>query len=189
MKKRRTLLKPDKPCRRCGQCYWYEGEQNGRKHLRCAACARAATIRWHRENPNIHHRKSPEKRRAEYAERKAAGKTHAYHLWKNHKLLARDYERLLQKQKGVCAICSSTCSTGRRLSVDHDHKTGQVRGLLCTKCNLFVGIMEKNPKLTEALRYLRKRRKTKLRSMKIPNYRPVGATSQSPVRRNTLNRP
>jgi hypothetical protein len=42
-------------------------------------------------------------------------------------------------QEGVCAICGGINKDGRRLFIDHDHSTGKVRGLLCTKCNFGVG--------------------------------------------------
>lgn len=45
-----------------------------------------------------------------------------------------EYERMLAAQDGHCALCPSTPKT-RRLHVDHDHKTGRVRGLLCHRCN------------------------------------------------------
>jgi hypothetical protein len=45
-----------------------------------------------------------------------------------------EYERLLAAQGGGCAICDHPPRT-RRLHVDHDHKTGEVRGLLCHRCN------------------------------------------------------
>jgi hypothetical protein len=48
--------------------------------------------------------------------------------------LEADYEALLAAQGGVCALCGKPPKT-RRLSVDHDHKTGTVRGLLCFRCN------------------------------------------------------
>ena len=44
-----------------------------------------------------------------------------------------EYDRLFQAQGGRCAICGGT--RRQRLSVDHCHKTGQVRGLLCRMCN------------------------------------------------------
>lgn len=47
---------------------------------------------------------------------------------------ADTYERMLTAQGGGCAICGATPKT-RRLDVDHDHKTGSVRGLLCHRCN------------------------------------------------------
>lgn len=49
-------------------------------------------------------------------------------------LTIEDYERLLAAQGGGCAICGATPKT-RRLDVDHDHRTGAVRGLLCHRCN------------------------------------------------------
>ena len=45
-----------------------------------------------------------------------------------------DYEAMLEFQEGVCAICERPPRT-LRLAVDHDHKTGKVRGLLCNTCN------------------------------------------------------
>lgn len=48
-------------------------------------------------------------------------------------LTESDYLALFQAQEGLCAICG-----GKRrqlLSIDHDHRTGQVRGLLCRRCN------------------------------------------------------
>lgn len=45
-----------------------------------------------------------------------------------------EYERLLAAQGGHCALCPNEPRT-RRLHVDHDHRTGEVRGLLCYSCN------------------------------------------------------
>jgi Recombination endonuclease VII len=45
-----------------------------------------------------------------------------------------EYQRLLTFQGGVCAICGNP-PKNRRLSVDHNHRTGKVRGLLCFRCN------------------------------------------------------
>lgn len=54
------------------------------------------------------------------------------------------YQEMLLEQKGVCAVCEKPETkiqngTIRLLSVDHDHTTGAVRGLLCANCNLAVG--------------------------------------------------
>jgi len=48
-----------------------------------------------------------------------------------------EYERLLAAQGGHCALCANTPKT-RRLHVDHDHRTGEVRGLLCYVCNKYL---------------------------------------------------
>jgi len=65
------------------------------------------------------------------------------------------YEKLLKSQKGRCKICLNKETRARRLSVDHDHKTGRVRGLLCNKCNLGLGKFKDNINLLKkAVKYL-----------------------------------
>lgn len=51
------------------------------------------------------------------------------------------YEAMLKAQDGVCATCSKPCKTNRWLCVDHDHDTGMIRGLLCSKCNTAIGLL------------------------------------------------
>jgi hypothetical protein len=51
------------------------------------------------------------------------------------------YLVLLEQQGGTCAICNQPPGK-RRLAWDHDHKTGESRGLLCTKCNYGLGVLE-----------------------------------------------
>ena len=53
-------------------------------------------------------------------------------------LTYEDYDKLLAEQEGVCAVCHRPPKT-QRLNVDHDHKTGRVRGLLCFRCNYGLG--------------------------------------------------
>lgn len=66
------------------------------------------------------------------------------------------YQRLLQEQDGVCAICKRP-ERDRRLSVDHDHSTKKVRGLLCRRCNAGLGHFDDSPKrIVRALIYLKK---------------------------------
>jgi hypothetical protein len=57
------------------------------------------------------------------------------------------YERLLEQQDGVCAICDRPPRGRPVLDVDHDHLTGLVRGLLCGNCNRAVGLLDDNPEL------------------------------------------
>jgi hypothetical protein len=56
-----------------------------------------------------------------------------------------DYAELLEKQNYVCAICSRPPGKRFRLSIDHDHDTGIVRGLLCNTCNLSLGRIGEDP--------------------------------------------
>ena len=66
------------------------------------------------------------------------------------------YEAMLAEQSGGCAICGATEeANGRRLCVDHDHSSGEVRALLCDSCNVGLGRFNDNPKLVRrALNYL-----------------------------------
>jgi hypothetical protein len=68
------------------------------------------------------------------------------------------YMQMLEDQNGVCRLCKGTNPSGRRLAVDHNHETGEVRGLLCSNCNTALGLLKDNPVLLEAaIAYLRGR--------------------------------
>lgn len=69
-----------------------------------------------------------------------------------------EFESLLNEQNSKCAICKQECSTGKNLAIDHDHTSGMVRGLLCSRCNRGLGLFSDNPEMLEvAAKYLRKR--------------------------------
>jgi len=68
-----------------------------------------------------------------------------------------DYERILREQNGRCAICRTDApmGPGKILAVDHDHANGRVRGLLCGKCNMAIGLFgESTTRLRQAIAYL-----------------------------------
>ena len=71
-----------------------------------------------------------------------------------------EYEQMLISQEGLCAVCRQKevkIQKGKiqRLSVDHDHITKQVRGLVCYNCNILIGHAKENPELLrEAALYL-----------------------------------
>jgi len=60
-----------------------------------------------------------------------------------------EYNTLLQRQGGVCAICKDPPGK-KNLDVDHDHSTGKIRGLLCTRCNLTLGRLKDDLTLTRS---------------------------------------
>ena len=66
-----------------------------------------------------------------------------------------DYNLLLEKQDGKCAICKRPPKEGKILCVDHCHGTGKVRGLLCHGCNTAIGKLGGIDGLEAALDYLR----------------------------------
>ena len=63
------------------------------------------------------------------------------------------YYEMLEKQGQRCAICNAE-SKRRAMSIDHDHKTGKVRGLLCDGCNMSLGHVEREEWLEKAMQYL-----------------------------------
>ncbi len=73
------------------------------------------------------------------------------------------YDEIFKKQQGLCAICSKPESmidvregTVQSLSIDHDHLTGKIRGLLCNACNRGLGYFKDNPEfLVKAAAYLK----------------------------------
>lgn len=79
-------------------------------------------------------------------------------LFHNYRMRPGDYEAMLEKQNGVCAICGSSdvANVSRKhFHIDHCHKTGVVRGLLCGRCNVMLGMSKDSPKvLLKAALYL-----------------------------------
>ena len=59
------------------------------------------------------------------------------------------FREMLDDQGGKCAICETQCATERELAVDHCHKTGKIRGLLCMRCNTALGAFKDDPLLLE----------------------------------------
>jgi hypothetical protein len=89
------------------------------------------------------------------------GGNRAVHLKRKYGLTQQDFSRMLAAQNGVCKICkkreTKTDRTGKiqTLSVDHDHVTGKVRGLLCCNCNRMLGsAKDSTDTLRNAARYL-----------------------------------
>lgn len=60
------------------------------------------------------------------------------HLLGKYGITESEYQRLAEEQGGQCLLCGFT-PTKRHLDVDHDHTTGEVRGLLCNPCNRALG--------------------------------------------------
>jgi hypothetical protein len=85
-------------------------------------------------------------------------------LVRNHGITLTDYERILEEQGGVCAACGreETVIDGRsgkirRLHVDHNHDSGEVRGLLCTSCNVALGLLQDDADRVDRLAGYRRR--------------------------------
>ena len=83
------------------------------------------------------------------------GGTREYHLRRRYGLTSADVDAMIEAQGGTCAVCP-----GKPEHVDHDHKTGKVRGILCFNCNQALGNARDDPKTLRGLaRYLEMHRR------------------------------
>lgn len=86
------------------------------------------------------------------------------HVKQHFGLTPEQYDKLVNDQNNCCAICHESESEINKksthikpLSVDHDHATGKVRGLLCSRCNQGLGKFKDDPQLLiNAIKYLKK---------------------------------
>lgn len=116
-----------KVCKACKKIYQREWTKKNAKKPKSPA-AKAYTKRWRKDN-NVKYQAYKENDRL----RRAYGFSFI------------EYNTLLAIQGGTCAICHKPDPCGRRLSVDHSHETGRVRGLLCLHCNRAIGLVQDNP--------------------------------------------
>lgn len=119
----------------------------------CRPCAVAKSAEWRAKNPD------KVKRLAAARPKRTTDERWAVMLWVNYRIKPEEYWALHAKQGGVCAICGEAGTTKRgMLHVDHCHETGQIRGLLCHRCNLALGHMrDRVDLLRKAIDYLQAR--------------------------------
>jgi hypothetical protein len=122
--------------RTCGRCHEdkpiedFQRGVGGRLYSYCRSCRKAY------QQENMH---NPEFQR-KYRDRMLRNK---------FGITIEDYERMLEEQDGVCAICG--CTPGKRLfAVDHCHDTDRIRRLLCSNCNTGLGMFQDDPDLLMA---------------------------------------
>lgn len=127
--------------------YLNRGTKDGRATY-CDECQRASTRAWKAANAErVREQYEATKRKPGYEDKRRRDNQR---WWlRQYGITVEQYDQLLADQGGTCAICQLPeryvdARTGRtrRLSVDHDHKTGRVRGLLCGSCNQAVGHFE-----------------------------------------------
>lgn len=134
---------------------------------RCRECLRAKQRRYNVDNKEKIARSGAKYRRRLEEEgvqppkrRSRKGKPTRWQdrIQSRYGLSVAEYESLLAAQGGVCAICKAEPGAERRLDVDHNWKTGVVRGLLCRSCNTGIGLFRENQEsLIAAIQYLASR--------------------------------
>jgi len=155
-----------KTCVRCGEVkplaefgvYHRQGQRRYRN--RCKPCLAAERREWtaaRREHINA---QAKAYRQKPGAREKNLARTRYSSLKRKYGVTPDQYLAMLEAQNGVCAACGHPEKAIRKgtpvmLSVDHDHVTGQVRGLLCTNCNATLGHMgDSTDRLKQLIYYL-----------------------------------
>jgi len=113
-------------CAKCGDA------PRASNHAYCRMCRNAYSAESRRKR----YQADPEHRRE--VARKAR--------FRRYGVTEERYTELWAQQGGVCAICL-IATEGRELGVDHDHATGEIRGLLCENCNGAIGMLQERPDL------------------------------------------
>jgi hypothetical protein len=163
----------NKRCRDCGEVkpldafYRHDGCRDGVRP-ECKTCNLAEKARRHAENPEPARERTrawheiPENRertKANHERYKQDGRkaisNRRSHLKRKYGITLEEYEERLTAQGGVCAICRRPPRPDISLHVDHNHVTGELRGLLCFSCNITVGhVREDADHLASIARYL-----------------------------------
>lgn len=143
----------------------------------CKLCHNEASRKWSKANPERDkenrrkwHKANPEKAKESVRKWKRANPEEAKKIARRARLISsyglttEEYDKLLKKQGGVCAICGRYRRESRygRLCVDHNHSTGEVRGLVCSLCNIAIGAVQEDlATLRKMIVYLSKPSKKK----------------------------
>ena len=147
-----------KECERAQKQIWYQA--NREISITRSKEYRANNPEWAKEADAKHHaRYNWRERNPEKA--KALGRKQAQNRrFRKHGLTKEEYDKILKSQGYVCAACdnppvTSSVRPGANkyddFVIDHDHVTGKVRGLVCTNCNVALGMIRDNPETARKL--------------------------------------
>ena len=158
-------------CARCGEekpvsSFYKQKDKKSGLHSWCKDCIRARNKERYASDPEyrrkVIERASAPKARARQRTRKRSPegrrKAKDYELRTKFGITVEDFEVMLSEQGGRCAVCGtdSPGGQGNQFHVDHCHRTGKVRALLCSNCNRGLGhFQESEDLLLKAIQYLR----------------------------------
>lgn len=159
---------PGKFCTKCGEYKTlsrFGQTGGGKRRSHCKECHCKAEADRRQRNPQVvadqkkrEYARNSERYRAYQREyrRKHPERVREMKLRIQYGMTSQEWDALHEAQGGRCAICRRPSLDGKPLRVDHDHKTGAVRGLLCSPCNTGLGQFQDEPKrLEKAAEYLR----------------------------------
>lgn len=148
----------NKLCTKCkktkSELDFYFSHTRGAYYSKCKQCQKDYATVWGKNN------KERKNLNAKRSNKRTYHRRRNYSLLKNFGITTDQYNKLLVDQNNVCKICLSP-ETGtvrgriKPLAVDHCHKSGKIRGLLCARCNTFIGLAKENTSiLNSAIVYL-----------------------------------
>ena len=76
------------------------------------------------------------------AKKRGHNYSRAYKLMREYGLTVDSYHELVERQAGLCCICTRPMDPRKGTHIDHDHLTGAIRGLLCLRCNGGIGLLQ-----------------------------------------------
>ena len=127
----------------------------------CKECRTAKDRERYHASPEIvkeRNLKRKDWRKAYYSSDKGVEVSRRAHLKRMFGITLEKYQSMAEKQDGKCAICNKEedCKRNKVLCVDHDHDTGEIRGLLCNTCNRGLGLFKDSvDSLQAAIKYLK----------------------------------
>jgi hypothetical protein len=118
----------------------------------CKKCRASYTVEYRARDGYV---PPPSSRfRSPRAKEKQAAAFRARKIKKKYGITIQEYDAMLEKQGGGCALCGKK-KMRYRLAIDHCHSTGKVRGILCFRCNWALGILGDTPAgVSKALSYI-----------------------------------
>jgi hypothetical protein len=132
----------------CDNCLEKRAKRHTKESGRCASCLETKpTSDFPSGNKKS---KRDEAYKYAYCKECHVDKQRSHRLFVLYRITSLEYDIILTHQGGVCAICKRP-PTGNRLAVDHDHKTGLVRGLVCWTCNRALGLLRDRLASAQAL--------------------------------------
>lgn len=139
---------------RCSKCGGSDHFVSGKEKRRiCKPCHHQSNEKWRKANPEKHNKKYRNPQGEFKVKLKEYRKNWA--LKKRYGITLNQYNSLVKYQNGQCLICKGNQNLRRPLAVDHCHKTGKIRGLLCDPCNIGLAFFRDNKSsLAQAIKYL-----------------------------------